>query len=294
LDRIDDLVDENRLLQQAVTARLAAAQMGNTMQLARDIVMPRQEAALIDERRDMLLAQRQQSIAMLKRWVGSAAAVPLEGAIPVWTITRELLTTGLHKHPDLEIFDPRARVLDAEVAEANAAKKPDWALEVGYQQRGSAYDDMLSLQVSVDLPLFPAMRQDPHIAAKRAERAALDAEREAVLREHTAMLEMELAEYQRITKAVTRQQNVLLPLTTEKVMLALTAWQNLQGSLMDLIEARRERIDAELQAIALEGERQQMAAQLYYTYGNHADPLKNATAEQHHTNTPTRQRGAQP
>lgn len=291
---IDDLLDENQLLQQAVSARVAAGQTGEAMNLASDIVMPRQEAAMIDERRDELIARRQQSIAMLQRWVGSSATVPLSGKPPEWTITRELLTTGLHKHPDLQIFEPQARVLDAEVAEATAAKKPDWALAVGYQKRGSAFGDMITLEVSADLPVFTATRQDPQIAAKRAERLALDAEREAVLREHSAMLEMELAEYQRMAKAVRRQREVLLPLANEKVTLALVAWQNLKGSLMDLIAARRERIDTELQAIALEGERQQMAAELYYTYGNHTDPLNNSTEEHHRSSLSSHQQGAQP
>jgi hypothetical protein len=114
--------------------------------------------------------------------------------------------------------------------------------------------------------VFPGARQDPRIAARRAERAALDAERVAVFREHRAELEADLADYQRLSQALRRQREVLLPLAEEKVALALAAWRGNRASLADLIAARRERIEAELRAIALEGERLQLAARLRYAY----------------------------
>lgn len=261
LARIDALDSENRLFDAAVRARIAGGK-GSAMKA----VASRQEAALIDARRDELIARRQQSIAALKRWVGPRAEMSLEGEAPDWPIARDTLEHALHGHPELAIFDPKGQVLDAEVAEAQADKKPDWALELAYQKRGSQFGDMAMVRVSFDLPVFAATRQDPKIAARLAERLGLDAEREAVMREHAAMLEADFAEYQRLAKAVKRQREVLLPLAGEKVDLALAGWRGGKGELVDLVVARRERIDAELMAIALEGERQQMAARLHYAY----------------------------
>lgn len=262
LARIDALDAENRLFDAAVRARIAGGK-GN----ARDVVASRQEAAMIDARRDDLTARRHQAIAMLKRWVGPRASAPLSGAAPEWPISRDSLEHALHNHPELLIFDPRGRVLDAEVAEAKAEKKPDWALELAYSKRGSQFGDMAMVQVSFDLPVFAATRQDPKIAAKLAEREGLEAEREVVMREHASMLESDYAEYQRLANAVKRQREVLLPLAEEKVALAMASWRGGKGELVDLVMARRERIDAELMAIALEGERKQMAARLHFAYG---------------------------
>jgi outer membrane protein TolC len=234
---------------------------------APETVAPRQEAALIEARRDALAARRRQAIAALARWIGPRAQDPLQGSVPEWAIERDALAQALHRHPELTVFEPKARVLDAEVAEAQAGKRPDWALELAYQKRGSQFSDMATVNVSFDLPVFTATRQDPQIAARQAERAALDAERETVQREHAAMLETDLAEYQRLARAVVRQRAVLLPLAAEKAALALAAWRGGAGELTDLVMARRERIDAELAAIALEGERRQMAARLHYAYG---------------------------
>lgn len=263
LARIDALFDENRLFDAAVRARLAGGQG-----VATEAVMPRQEAVMIDERRDELRARLSQAIAYLRRWIGTAAEAPLAGTSPDWPISHETLTHGVHRHPEITAFASKAQVLDAEVAEARAAKIPDWALELAYQQRGSQFGDMVSLQVSLDLPVFAGARQDPQIAAKLAERNGLAAEREAMLREHAAELEADLAEHQRLVNAVKRQREVLLPLAEEKVTLALAAWRGGKDTLTEVIAARGERIDAELKAIALDGERRQLAARLHYAYGN--------------------------
>ena len=83
------------------------------------------------------------------------------------------------------------------------------------------------------------------------------------------MLESDLAEYRRLANAVKRQREVLLPLADEKVALAMAAWRGGKGSLAEVIAARRERIDTELKVIELEGQRRQVAARLYYAYGDH-------------------------
>jgi outer membrane protein TolC len=263
------LSEENRLFDAAVRAQFAGGKAMTT-----EIVAPRQEAAMIEERRDELNARRGQAIASLRRWIGMVADAPLQGSVPDWTIARETLQHRLRHHPELLAFDSKERVLDAEIAEAQAEKKPDWALELAYQLRGEQYGDMASVMVSFDLPLFSATRQDPKIAAKGAERASLDAEREMTLREHAAMLEADWAEYQRLASAVKRQRELLLPLANEKVELAMAAWRGGKGSLTDLIAARREKIDVELKTIALEGERLQVAARLHYAYGDDAQPHK--------------------
>ncbi len=262
LEQVDALFAENKLFDAAVRAQLAGGRGMTT-----EIVLPRQEAAQIEERRDELQARREQAIATLRRWVGTAADSPLVGTVPEWPISSQPLLHGLHRHPEIELFAPQGRVLDAEVAEAEAAKKSDWALEFAYQNRAFRFGDMVMLQVSFDLPMFTSKRQEPLVAAKRAERVALDAERESVLRMHTAELESDLADYIRLGSAIKRQRERLLPLADEKISLAMAAWRGGKGSLTELISARSERIDTELKAIALEGEQRQVAARLHYVYG---------------------------
>ena len=264
LARFDTLRAENRLLDAAVQAMLAGGK-GSVS----EAVAPRQEAAMIENRADELGARRDQAVAALRRWIGAAADEALQGASPDWPIARDALAHGLLQHPRLTEFDSRERVLDAEVGEAEAEKKSDWALQLAYQHRSPNFSNMISLQVSFDLRLFSETRQNPKIAAKRAERAGLDAEREVALREHAATLESDLASYQRINNALRRQREELLPLAQEKVTLATAAWRGNKGSLTEVIAARREHIESELQSIELDGQRRQLGARLHYAYGEH-------------------------
>jgi outer membrane protein TolC len=266
LAQLEALSAENRLFEAVLLARVRGGQG-----MATETVAARQEAALIDERRDELRARREQAIASLRQWIGGAAAErPLAGDAPDWNIDREVLLHGLQHHPEFSLFGAQGQVLDAEIAEARATKHPDWSMELAYQRRGSRFSNMVSLQVSVDLPVFAGSRQDPLIASRQAERRALEANRESEFREHSQMLEFGMADYHRLGSTVVRQREVFVPLAAEKVSLATADWRSGKVSVMDVISARQERIDAELRLIALEGELLQAAADLHYTYDEHA------------------------
>jgi outer membrane protein TolC len=129
---------------------------------------------------------------------------------------------------------------------------------------------MVTLQVSVRLPLFPATRDDPLIEAKHAQLRRLSAEQDDMLREHQEQLAVDLAEFQRLDRALTRQRETLLPLAEEKVALAMSAYRASKADLTEVIAARQEQAEARLKEIALTGQRAQSAARLVYTYGgNH-------------------------
>src|SRR5262249_41634726 len=147
-----------------------------------DIVEPQQEAAEIADRQDELAAEILKSRAALKRWVGAAADEPLAGEAPMLAVDAGHLRGPLHEHPDLAVFVPMTEMAQAEVHEAEAAKRPDWGVELFYGHRGPAFSDMVSLQFTLDLPLFPKTRQDPQIQAKRQQLTRVESERDAMLR----------------------------------------------------------------------------------------------------------------
>jgi outer membrane protein TolC len=263
LELFDELENENRLLADTVNTQQVSGTGAAT-----DPVLPREEAAMLEEWRDKLLRDRSAAIAKLRRWLGAGAEQPLAGDPPDWPISREILEHRLHQHPELTVFGPMGRMIEAQVREAEAMKKPDWAVEFAYQHRDDAFGDMVSLQFTFDLPLFPGQRQDPQIAARRAERIRLDAEREATFREHNEMLESDLAEYEQLDRALQRQKEAFLPLAQEKVDLALSAYRAGKADLMSVINARRTLIEARLRMLDLEGQRSQAAARLHFAYGD--------------------------
>jgi cobalt-zinc-cadmium efflux system outer membrane protein len=258
-----DFYQQNRLLQDSVRAQLAGGRGQPS-----DVVIPRQEAAELAEREDALTEQRAQARAALKRWIGAAASEAPSGQWPNWPLAHPY---NLHQHPELQAFAPRTREAEARLREAKAQKTSDWSWEVDYQHRGREYGDMVSLQLSFDLPIFPGRRQNPGIAARQAELDQLDAEREAATREHTQVLDDDLATYQRLDRAVQRSQDSLVPLAEEKVALSLAGYRAGKTELMALVSARRELVDARFKQIDVIEQRALVGAQLYFAYGEPAN-----------------------
>ena len=257
-----DFYKENRLLADTVRAQIA----GGRAQPA-DAVTPKQEAAQLEEQQDDLIRQRAQARAALKRWIGPAANDKPVGSLPEWPVEASGYSHKLQHHPELAAFEPMTREAQAKVREAEAEKQSDWSWEVDSQHRGRQFGDMVSVQLSWDLPLFPDSRQNPKIAAKHAELNQLEAEREALSREHTQQLEDELADYERLNRAVHRTQDSLLPLAKEKVELSMASYRSGKGDLSSVVAARRELIEARLKQIDVEEQRALTSARLYFAYG---------------------------
>lgn len=257
-----DFYKENRLLSNTVLAQIA----GGRAQPA-DAVTPKQEAARLAEQQDDLIQQRRQARAALKRWIGPAANDELVGRLPEWSVDTSGYSHNLQHHPELAAFAPMTREAQAKVREAVSEKQSDWSWELDYQHRGRAFGDMVSVQLSWDLPLFPGSRQNPKIAAKQAELSQLEAEREALSREHTQELENQLADYERLNRAVHRNQDSLLPLAKEKVELSMASYRSGKGDLSAVVAARRELVEARLKQIDVEEQRALTSARLYFAYG---------------------------
>lgn len=257
-----DFYKENRLLTDSVRAQIASGRAQPA-----DAVTPRQEAAQLAEQQDDLIRQRAQARAALKRWIGPAANEKPVGSLPQWPVDTSGLSHKLQHHPELAAYGPMTLEAQARVREAEAEKKPDWSWELDYQHRDRQFGDMVSVQFSWDLPLFPDSRQNPKIAAKQAELSRLEAEREALAREHAQQLESELADYERLNRAVQRNEQSLVPLAREKVELSMASYRAGKGDLNAVVAARRELIEARLKQVDVEEQRALTRARLYFAYG---------------------------
>ena len=91
---LDELVQDNRLLGEAITAQVRAGELR-----AVATVLPRQEAAQLANRRDQWLAEQRSAMAELRRWIGEAAAQPASGSIPFGQIDQGNIVDHLDHHP---------------------------------------------------------------------------------------------------------------------------------------------------------------------------------------------------
>jgi outer membrane protein TolC len=248
LSQVAGLQRENRLLQDTLPARIAA---GSAMPA--ELTMARQEALAIADRTDELARDVRKARVELRRWIGERAAAPLQGAAPAMDVNGDALRSSLPHHAELAPYAPMRAMAQAEVAEADAEKRGDWSWEVAYSRR-PRYDDMVSFQLSFDLPWQRDRRQQPQIEAKRREIERIEAEREELLRRHAAETDAMLAELQALDTQAERLRAAGLPLAAERVALATAAYQAGRGDLAAVLTARSQVLETQLRAIDLDAQ----------------------------------------
>ncbi len=249
LARLAGLQRENRLLQDTLPARIAA---GSAMPA--ELTMARQEALAIADRADELARDVRKARAELRRWIGERAVAPLQGEAPAIVVDGAAVRSALPHHAELAPYAPMRAMAQAEVVEADAERRGDWSWEVAYSRR-PRYDDMVSFQLSFDLPWQRDRRQQPQIEAKRREIERIEAEREDLLRRHAAETDAMLAELQALDAQAERLRAAGQPLAAERVALATAAYQAGRGDLTAVLAARSQALETQLRAIDLDAQR---------------------------------------
>ena len=211
--------------------------------------------------------------AMLARWLGAAADRPLAEFAPDNLPLEESSLTGhIEQHPHVQFLERQIAIAQTEASIAQAATKPDWSLELAYQQRGPTFSNMVSVQVSIDLPIFQSRRKYPDIAAKAAQVEQARNLKDDAVRSHLAEAHAALTDWQAARDRTKQYDEALLPLARESVKTALAAYRGGRGGLTAVLEARRTELDLKVQRLQLAAEQATAYAQLLYFV--HAEAVK--------------------
>ncbi|MDP3225993.1 MAG: TolC family protein [Rubrivivax sp.] len=253
---LDRLQQQNTLLQQTLPPRIAAG-----AGMAAELTMARQEALEIADRQDEVARDLAKARAALRRLVGPRGDEALVGEPLAWAVEEQRLREELPRHTDLAPYDAMAAMAQAEIDENRAETRGDWSWEVAWSRR-QRYDDMVSFQLSFDLPVRQAQRQTPQIAARRQELTRIAAEREDLLRRRAEEVETQLAELRALDAQAARLQGQGLALADERVALTLAAYQAGRGELGTVLAARSALLELHLRALALDAERSDLRVRL--------------------------------
>jgi outer membrane protein TolC len=231
-----------------------------------DILAARNALVLLDDRASEVGRKLAAAKIALARWIGDDAQAPLAGEPVINTIRLDpaTLDQDLAHHPELAVLAKKEEVAAAEARMAQANKKADWSVALMYSQRGPAFSNMISLNVSVPLQWDQKNRQDREVAAKLAMLDQARAEREDMVRAHTAEVRAMIAEWENDRERRARYEREVLPIATERTQSTLTAYRGAKASITDLLLARRGEIDVRLQALQLEMDTARLWAQLNF------------------------------
>lgn len=208
---------------------------------------------------------------VLARWT----TVPVEsvaGALP--ELTTHVPTLAMEEleqyHPMLLTARRAITLADAETALATQERNPDVTLEAGYAQRGSQYSNMVSVGVSIPLPLDRPWKQDRDIAEKSALGTRARLKYEEALRDLRAEIEDQSLTLASLKERATQLRSLLLPVADQQVELATGAYRSGAGSLAAVFNARRMALEARMQVLDVEKEAGTTWARLEYHVLPHA------------------------
>jgi outer membrane protein TolC len=221
----------------------------------------------LESARDRALDQQRviaRARAALAALVGDAAERPLGAPPDTGTLTHSpaALIGGLETHPAQRLFEEREALAATEIAVATSTARPDWGVEVSYGQRSPNFSNMLTVMVSVDLPIDKARRQDRDVATRAAQLERARSEREEARRMHEAEVQALLSDWEIAGQRARRFETVLLPLARERIELALAAYRGGRGDLGAVLEARRTETETQLNLLAADLERSRAWARL--------------------------------
>ena len=228
---------------------------------------PVQMRATLEDRRSEQVAGLARARAELTRWTGETAP-SVVGAPPEFNPDPTALRAALETNPTLLAYRSAASRADAEVKAARAAEHPDWGWEVAYQRRDPRFGDMLSAGVTVSLPLFASTRQEPLVAARRADASRVQADREDARRGLAAQLDADLADHEMHHDQWMRATGAVVPAATQRADLETASYAAGTATLADVLDALNALADAKLTALEREATIVRDGARIVLTYGS--------------------------
>ncbi|ASM51307.1 hypothetical protein PESP_a3502 [Pseudoalteromonas espejiana DSM 9414] len=175
----------------------------------------------------------------------------------------------LMAHPAIVAIEQN---VTAKVTQINLAKqsyKPQLGVNMGYgyradTQAGDSRADLLSVGVSVDLPLFTDNRQDQQVKAAIANAEATKTEKRVALQNLKGMYLKEFSQLARIEQRNALYQNTLLPQMSQQAQATLNAYTRDDGDFSDVMRARISELTAKIDALNIQIDKHIIIARLNY------------------------------
>lgn len=232
-----------------------------------DAIRPALLKADVADRRAAHDAEIAKAVATLARFTGDPSP-DTSGPLPGQLVSPGALVAQLEKLPNIQRLEATAGQAEADARLARADKRPDWSVGLSYGKRAPRFGDLVSVGITIDLPIFAGRRQDPIIAARAREVERARLEREAALRELKAQLEADLADHAKRYAQYARARDTIVPLAEQRAKLDLASYEAGKLDLGLALTATIDAAEAELNLFDREAETVRSAVMIKLTYGS--------------------------
>jgi len=181
----------------------------------------------------------------------------------------EKLGNYLISHPSVMALENRIMASDTEVEITKQQYKPQWTINAGYGYRaddntGRNRADLLSVGVGFDLPIFTENRQDKQVQAAVSRAESIKTQKWMLLRKMISEFESFKVQLEHLDQRSDLYKKQLLPQIHEQAEAALTAYTNDEGDFSEVVRARIDVLNAEIDNLGIAVDRQKNISQLNY------------------------------
>lgn len=269
LDRADALIRETRPFF-ADLAEITRSLYAVGRRDQQDVLRAELEVSRLDDRLIDIERRRGHARAALAEWIGADAARPVGSALPSWNEVPPLveLRQGLSRHPALQAAAAEIAATETGVRIADQRGKPAWSLDIGYGYRegnlpsGDPRSDMLTVGVTVGLPMFRKRSVDSTLTAALQQRSAAKSSQQRLERELGRQLEAEHAQWHELTRRLELYDAQILSQARDQADAALLAYQSDAADFADVMRAYISYLNTRIDYLRLRIDRAQSYAVL--------------------------------
>lgn len=240
-----------------------------------DVVQAQLELSRVQERLIGMQQQEEQARARLAERIGTDAFRELGPHWPKVGMPSETkqIIAALVEHPRVRVWQHEIAKSRTSEEIARQAYKPGFAVDLAYGGRtgqntnGTNRSDLLSVFVTMDIPLFTKNRQDRVLAASIADTSAVEYARDDVYRSMKARVEEHAATLVREQERLGLYQEYLLPQASYNAETAFEDYQDAIGDLTKLMRARIGEYELKLSHATLRADEIITRARLLYFQG---------------------------
>jgi outer membrane protein TolC len=269
-----------------------------------DIIRAQLELTMIDDRLTMLKQKQEMFMEKLSEWLSESfreqyddsstyetprpwSRLELDESRPDIKMLQESLYLAnneadhqklyeyFSKHPSLLALDREIEASKIGIDLARESYKPAWGVNANYGYRGednSGRDraDFVSVGLSFDLPYFTSNRQDKQVQSSVSQAEAVKTKKWAMVRNMIAGFEQTRTQLNRLNERQHLYQTQLLPQMSEQAEASLTAYTNDDT---EVVRARIAELNAQIDALGIDVEKQKTIIQLNYYFMENADDI---------------------
>jgi len=209
--------------------------LANNKVQQQDVIQAQLEVSALENHLFLINQQIDTARAQLARWVGQHFAARVNPSkLPHWRRPPSLskLQVILDTHPELKVDQAMIVSNQSAVALARQQYWPGFTLGAAYGFRdghnpdGDPRADFLTLQISIDLPIFPKNRQDRQLAASQENLLMSEAAKHVQERQLQEDLATQYAAWHALNQSVGLYQTKLRPQARHYAQAMLLAYQN--------------------------------------------------------------------